>query len=95
MAITDLTNTTWNIPAGWTCNANYGTFNIEGSINDRYVQGGVEFGKGNWNGDEFPSASNSIAYWADDGAVAYFSSSTPLTIVITGGADATNPDLIS
>ena len=26
MAITDLTNTTWNIPAGWTCSARYGEF---------------------------------------------------------------------
>lgn len=95
MAITDLTNTTWNIPAGWTCSAGYGTFSIEGNINDDYFQGGVKFGKGNWNGDEFPNASNSIAYWTTDGSVAYFSSSTPLTIVITGGTDATNTKLIS
>lgn len=26
MAITNLTNTTWNIPAGWTCSAGYGDF---------------------------------------------------------------------
>ncbi len=95
MATTNLTNTTWNIPAGWTCSASYGTFNIEGNINDRYFQGGVGFGKGNWNEDEFPNASNSIAYWSSDGAVAYYTSNTPLTFTITGGADVTNSSLIS
>lgn len=95
MAITDLTNTTWNIPAGWTCSAGYGTFSLHGNINDDYFQGSVEFGKGNWNGDGFPNASNSIAYWNTDGSVSYFSSSTPLTVVITGGTDATNTKLIS
>ena len=95
MAVTDLTNTTWNIPAGWTCSAGYGYFVIEGNINDDYFQYSVGFGKGSWNGDDFPNASNSIAYWTNDGSVAHFSSSTPLTIVITGGADATNTNLIS
>lgn len=95
MAITDLTNTTWNIPAGWTASAGYGSFNLVGDINGRYFQDYVQLGRGNFNGNTFPVQANSIAYWTTDGGVAYYTSNIPLTITITGGTDATNTKLIS
>lgn len=37
LPVTDLTNTTWNVPAGWTAEAGYGEFNV----NARLVTNGV------------------------------------------------------
>ena len=89
--ITDLTNTTWHIPAGWSAKHNYGTFSVD--YNYEYtalvvgsqttLRIGFDDGSGD-NGDNIIGFSTESIYPA-----------TAFTITITGGVDATNPALIS
>ena len=93
MAITDLTNTTWNIPAGWTASAGYGQFNV---TNIMYETGGI--GKIFYIGYEFNPVEGSIsgkANIAGNNVYGTVSNTNGFSLKITGGADATNTKLIS
>ena len=90
MATTDLTNTTWAVPAGWSAKHNYGTFSVDynyeygtSSGSQTTLRIGFDNGSGD-NGDNIIGFSTESIYPA-----------TAFTIIITGGADATNPYLIS
>lgn len=91
MAITDLTNTTWNIPAGWTASAGYGQFNV---TNTMYGTISATF----YIGYDFNAAEESInakANVVSNTVYGGVSNTNGFSLKITGGADATNPDLIS
>lgn len=104
--ITDLTNTIWVVPAGWSATAGYGRFyDIEYDI---IYSDGIEdinycralfigfSGPPNFENNEYDSftksTSNTIITWS------YGSRITPadsFTITFTGGTDVTNTSLIS
>jgi hypothetical protein len=92
MAITDLKGTTWYVPAGWTATAGYGSFSIHGKIDDYYTANplyiGYAFDEENMG---FVPKANSIV---DHGFFSWTSADS-FTLSITGGADATAPDLIA
>ena len=98
MAITDLTNTTWEVPSGWSASAGYGQF----SINGRTI-GGTDFTHFNI-GYRFDTETYALTALANTIAILYngaiisnfvSASQATLTFTITGGTDVTNPDLIS
>ena len=97
--ITDLTNTTWNIPAGWTATAGYGIFNINyiDSENDYQTENKkIALGYMRFNFDTLIFTDPTADYINLGGPSACeIGSSQTFTITITGGTDATNPDLIS
>lgn len=98
MAITNLTNTTWNIPAGWTASAGYGQFNInlyfEEDYNYNFFSVYIGYGLSGVPGDfTYPSTSNSIVF--NGSSWPTYTSTSSFTITITGGEDATNTKLIS
>lgn len=98
MAITDLTNTKWNIPAGWTASAGYGQFNIDLYFDDddnyEFYSIYIGYGLSGVPGDfTYPSTSNSIVF--NGSSWSTYTSTSSFTITITGGSDVTNPDLIS
>lgn len=96
MAITDLTNTTWQINAGWTASASYGEFSVTVKLDDDTLEYsgltiGSYFGSSdgmNWG--QMPSADT-----IEVGMNVRRISSQSFTIIITGGTDATNTKLIS
>ena len=91
--ITDLTNTTWNIPAGWTASAGYGQFNVSVQINSDgtpFLYIGYI-----WGGSDMPSlVSTSNRITGIMGSVTK-NNSEAFSITITGGEDVTNPNLIA
>ena len=107
MATTNLTNTIWSIPAGWTCSADYGVFDISGKLagyanniladEDGFLT--LEFGFRLTYGDSGPTpigGSDSIIYTTENGYSTFeFWSSHSLILAITGGDDVTNTQLIS
>ena len=107
MAITNLTNTIWSIPAGWTCSADYGVFDISGKLagyanniladEDGFLT--LEFGFRLTYGDSGPTpigGSDSIIYTTENGYSTFeFWPSHSLILAITGGDDVTNTQLIS
>lgn len=99
MAITDLTGTTWYVPAGWTATAGYGTFGVTVIVND--IEGmcnsfavgyyGMDYDTGG-----YVSSANGVSFWnAHNSSMTALKNSTALTIIITDGDDTTNPDLIA
>ena len=92
--LTDLTNTVWNIPAGWTAAAGYGEFSIETEVNQNtynYLTIGSYLGT-NDGMDWFQIPSEDVIEFNQ---YERFISSQSFTITITGGSDATNTTLIS
>lgn len=95
MAITDLTNTTWNVKADWTVSAGYGQFSINYTTDYMSLRGTfIGFGYVHTSDD------GDTWYWKPtankiNNAYDTVSSGTAFTIVITGGTDATNTNLIS
>ena len=90
----DLTNTTWNIPAGWTAEAGYGIYSVD--CNNGAV-GGNQFCIGYYDekGMGDPSATANKAGIFADGFPVYTPSNTvSFTVTFTDGTDVTNPSLI-
>jgi hypothetical protein len=90
VSITDLTNTTWIVPAGWSAKHNYGIFSVDYNYEYGTTSGsqttlriGFDNGSGD-NGDNIIGFGTKSIYPA-----------TAFTITITGGVDATNSALIS
>jgi hypothetical protein len=98
LKVTDLTGTTWNIKAGWECEAGYGIFAIDaiegsqGNITSLYIGYDVnpEWGYGNTE-----SVANSIFVVYSGSGFYVIKNTHSFTICIKGGADATNPKLIA
>ena len=97
--ITDLTNTSWIINEGWTATAGYGIFNINyiDSENDYQTENKkIALGYMRFNFDTLIFTDPTADYINLGGPSACeIGSSQTFTITITGGEDATNPDLIS
>lgn len=95
--ITDLTGTTWHIPAGWTAEAGYGVFNIKAIHQDEMMsdfQIGYSSDPDGAFGD-MKAEKDSIVYaWAGSNYGA-FDPSDEFTLSITGGTDVTNEKLIA
>ena len=87
--VTDLTGTTWTISAGWTSpnrdSSHYYYINGSVTYNGHTYEGLIYFRK---------SASNHL-YFMLDGQSFYIQNEYDITFAITGGADATNPELIA
>lgn len=101
MAITDLTNTTWYIPAGWQGAHSYGTFNIESNLSANTIAIGCQaIDKGDFSLSVI-GKTNNIACFLLSGGIpiagteANYSNDVAITLNITGGADVTNSSLIS
>lgn len=93
MAITNLTNTTWNIPAGWTATAGYGIFSISFKLNDEVDCTGLDVG---YNGFlDNPNIADFIYVAAQHGGGTSLTPSNSFTIEILGGTDVSNTKLIS
>lgn len=105
MAITDLTNTTWVVPAGWSAAAGYGRFydinyDFDWEYEERIGYLSALFigysGPPNFESDQYDSfttpKSDLITTWSGGDTV---KSSNSFTITFTGGTDVTNPSLIS
>ena len=108
MAITDLTNTTWVVPAGWSATAGLVQANITGSVLCEYLAAGeidlnteigntYTFAIGYGGRGSTPTADKIYISTSGYGDPLTYSlpSSEEFTITITGGADATNPTLIT
>lgn len=103
MAITDLTNTKWQINAGWSATSGYGRFSITGitdastnypcGIQDTFDIGYVIII--NDEGEKITPNSGVIGFWKTDGAYKQYYAYESFTLEITGGTDATNTNLIS
>lgn len=92
LKVTDLTDTTWNVPAGWEADAGYGTFDIIGTINGNHdIDTTFYIGYGINENLRLVSMSNSIV----DGSYYVIANANSFTISITGGTDTTNPKLIA
>ena len=87
---------TWHIPAGWTAAAGYGMFEISGSLNGITIEGldiGYDVDPSDSYGSTTPKK-NSIVYSYSGSAFGELTSYDGIEITITGGADATNQNLI-
>lgn len=93
LKVTDLTNTTWYVPSGWSARSGYGHFSIAGT----YVKNSTS---------EASFNSFSIGYLFDgpdevsiDSWVAFdtygIDTNNQFSLTITGGTDITNPKLIA
>ena len=90
--LTDLTNTTWNIPAGWTATADYGRFVISFKLNGEVGYIGLNVGRNDYLNN--PNVANFIYATSSNGAGTSLTPSNSFTIEILGG-DTTNTKLIS
>ena len=94
--ITDLTNTTWYIPAGWSATAGCGIFNVNYSkyeegfnSTDDFIVLGIGHGK---NGSAYDDLIQMVSESSGNYGV---NNSRTFTLTFTGGTDVTNPSLIS
>ena len=95
--ITDLTNTTWYVPSGWSATAGYGIYKVYFLIPEKNADtiwdelslgyAARTYGK--------TTEANSICCLLSNSDRGTITSSSSFTITITGGTDATNPDLIA
>ena len=96
---TNLTNTYWNIPAGWTAAAGYGRFNVEISIdeNGEGIGGYERFEVGYTIDADEPSNSLTKANCVTFGPYSFweYDNSKTFQIRFNGGADVTNTSLIT
>ena len=91
MSITDLTNTTWVVPAGWSAKHNYGTFSVDYDYEYGTNSGSqttLRIGYDTGAGDDGTNCIGFSTYPA-------IFSNTAFTITFTGGTDVTNASLIS
>lgn len=102
MAITNLTNTTWYVKAGWEAEAGYGAFDLNGSFNGidgsfNGIDGMAALGIGN-SKQTFTTTiavANRIT-WSQGGRFqADLTPADSFFVHIIGGTDATNPKLIA
>lgn len=106
--ITDLTNTTWYIPAGWSTEADVGQFNVYGSmtialssetvIDRNFIN--LHLGyyierDANHTGYNYIPAENSMAIVIDTSASTWISNASGYSVTFTGGTDATDEKLIA
>lgn len=96
MAITDLTYTTWVVPAGWTAPAGYGRYGdikyaIHGEYgSDRYTSLYVGY-NGNFDNNFSTPTANVVVF----GYYGQYNNRNGFIITFIGGADVTNTSLIS
>lgn len=100
MTITNLKNTTWTIPRGWSATAGYGEFDITGSsaliaygstetVDYNFVILSIGFLKAS-------NTSDRITLYNSEGSYIGIANGAEFsTLTFTGGTDATNPDLIA
>ena len=102
--LTDLTNTVWNIPAGWTASAGYGQFNVVFNGKEIFTSSGQEIDiySDELNiGYAFTSTDGeTFGYYATQdcmyfGGANYYNNEFGYVFSFTGGEDVTNPDLIA
>ena len=101
--ITDLTGTTWYVPSGWSAAKAYGSFDVDGNVDgavfshvdDFYV--GYSGKKGIYISIDHKADSICCIVDTEDvtNKVVNYTPDTSFTLEITGGADATNADLIA
>ena len=97
--ITDLTNTTWSIQAGWEAEAGYGKFNIDVSVtNDSYL-GTVSLSSFYIGYNSLTNQYNDSIYLGYDPGydadLIMYPNYSAFSVTFTGGTDATNPELIA
>ena len=98
MAITNLTNTTWYVPSGWTAAAGYGQFNIAGSYiidNNEYELDGSQLCFGysfESPATELTAKENTIVSMLQ---LIDIGNSSAITLKIVEGDDTTNTSLIA
>lgn len=108
MTITDLTNTTWVVPAGWSAAAGYGDFNITGKVTGKAYNATANTDKelSDYEIDHILIGkavdSNMYDYWSSNCITVtppysryYFKSTESFTLTITGGNDINNEELIA
>ena len=87
LKVTDLTDTTWTVKAGWEAEAGYGTFSVNGTYDGAKLIG-IGIGHDGEEAQE-PASNvincNAINYYPDE----------ELVLTFTGGTDTTNPALIA
>lgn len=99
--ITDLTDTTWYVKAGWQCAQNYGIFNIESNLSPNTIAIGYQATDDGKNALSVTAQNSRIAcFYSSDGSPilgteANYSNDMDITLNITGGTDVKNPYLIS
>lgn len=89
--ITDLTGTTWNVPSGWLCSADFGRFYINGSYSCGSSKGDIT---GFYLGKTSTSTKDNWVHIYTGQYGANWSNTYALTFTFTGGTDVTNPKLI-
>lgn len=95
IATADLTGTTWDIPAGWTANAGYGMFTLNGSYtvdNYEYKLNGSSFLLGYKVDDMEPIATANTFTTAEH--MQNVTNLNSFTLTITDGINVSNPSLI-
>ena len=95
-SVTDLTNTNWEIPSGWSAESQYGIFNISYTTNKTSAEcNELYIG---YTTNTFGQISQSVGriVFAQSGVpLTAISTSADFTLNITGGVDVTNTNLIS
>ncbi len=94
LKVTDLTDTTWNVPAGWEAEAGYGAFSITGTLNvyhnsSEFIVMGIGYNSGSDT-----DAEHIVSVVGGYGAAIYDPTQT-LIFTFTGGTDVTNHKLIA
>lgn len=99
MAITDLTDTIWKVLSGWSCSAGYGQFHINAMVDSHSIAGtfNIGYADGDSSNDASVSVSlaNTISFWERTGGQLRLTPQDTFNIVIQGGEDSTNINLIS
>lgn len=102
---TDLTGTTWEIPAGWTASAGYGQFDVDleivkiNNVEKNKIHSNIDIGYAvALTSPDLTSESDVISMWSPFGStitrnIVYNGDSFEITI--TGGTDVTNTSLIA
>jgi hypothetical protein len=100
LKVTDLTNTTWYIPAGWEAEAGYGIFTIRGSglrIDENLMHPITTFNVIAIGYSQDSNFSNTITFaphaLLEDGS--YYANNYGFELYFTSGTDTTNPKLIA
>ena len=94
--ITDLKDTTWYVPSGWSATYGYGRFTIYGTVNGNNISTDAinNFGIGHGYGEAW-GATNCIEYLNSDFIPQTLTPTDAFTLSITGGESTTNADLIA
>ena len=91
--VTNLTNTTWEIPAGWTATAGYGQFSVNNNASSTYVNPSGTATYSQFNiGYNKTGGNYANTIQVGEGGIG---NSYPISVTFTGGTDVTNPQLIS